>query len=164
MGINMPCLRTVAAVAACAALGALALPTAAAAPTSDASGYVDSVARCAPPSQAVLFGSTASSRVAICKTSTGGYEYRGVRMRDGAKLVVPASRVGDEFSAENDGISYLVSEKSLVINAGTRMIREEPMLDFHQPQAAAAPAPTSKTTPTTPLPPPLAAEVGGSRS
>jgi hypothetical protein len=102
--------------------------------------------------------------VAICKTSTGGYEYRGVRMRDGAKLVVPASRVGDEFSAENDGTSYLVSEKSLVINAGTRMIREEPMLDFHQPQAAAAPAPTSKTTPTTPLPPPLAAEVGGSRS
>jgi hypothetical protein len=160
MSINKWCLRIVAAVAACAASAAIGPPAAVAAPATDASGYVDSTARCASPNQAVMFGSTATSRVAICETPSGKYEYRGVRLSDGAKLIVPASQTGDEFTAENDGITYFVSEKSLVISAGTRLIREEPMVDFHQPQGTAASAPTP-TTSTKPLPPPLPAEVGG---
>ncbi len=160
MSINMPCLRIAAAVAACSALATFGSPAAVAAPATDASGYVDSTARCASPNQAVMFGSTATSRVAICETPSGKYEYRGVRLSDGAKLIVPASQTGDEFTAENNGITYFVSEKSLVISAGTRLIREEPMVDFHQPQGTAASAPTP-TTSTKPLPPPLPAEVGG---
>jgi hypothetical protein len=42
---------------------------------------------------------------------------------------------------------------------GSKVIRDEPMVDFHQPQAPATPPPA--TTSTTPLPPPLPAEVGG---
>jgi hypothetical protein len=157
--------RAIAAAAACSVLLAIGLPSATAAPTTDDQGYVDSTARCSSPATAVLFGSTDTSRVAICKTSGGQYEYRGVRVRDGAKLIVPASQSGDGFVADNDGVTYLLTAKSLVINLGDKVIREEPVVDFHRPGTPAAPAapPPTTTTPTTPLPPPLPAEVGGGR-
>ena len=114
---------------------------------------------------AAVFDSTQSSRVAICRTPAGTFQYRGVRLRDGATLTIPATASAGGFVADNDGISYLVTASSLTVRAGRGLIREEPMLDFHgsvaPPQAApAAPAPT--TRPAVPLPPPLAAEVGGS--
>jgi len=156
--------RATVAAAACSVLLAIGLPsaTATAAPTTDDQGYVDSTARCSSPATAVLFGSTDTSRVAICKTSGGQYEYRGVRVRDGARLIVPASQSGDGFVADNDGVTYLLTAKSLVINLGDKVIREEPMVDFHRPGIPAAPAAPPPTT-TTPLPPPLPAEVGAGR-
>ena len=151
------------ASAAAAAWSVLVAPSALAAPATDARGYVDSTARCAPPSQPVVFGSTADSRVAICESADGDLEYRGVRLRDGARLIVPASRVGDEYSADNDGITYFVSSDSLVVSAGTRVVREESMIDFHEVQSAEVPpeSPAETSAPTTSLPPPLPAEVGG---
>jgi hypothetical protein len=143
------------AAAAYGVLLAFGLPSAAAAPATDDLGYVDSAARCSAPATAVLVGSTASSRVAICKTGDR-YEYRGVRVRDGAKLIAPAASSGNGFFAENGDMSYLVTAKSLVISLGPKVIREEPMVDFHGPDASDA-----AQTPTTPLPPPLPAEVGG---
>ena len=157
--------RVAVAVAATAVLLMIGLPAAAAAPAIDGQGYVDSTARCTPPATAVLFGSTDSSRVAICKTSAGQYEYRGVRVRDGAKLVVPASQSGsDGFVADNDGVTYTVNAKSLVVSVSGKVTRDEPLVDVHQPDAPAVPAaPPTTTTSSTPLPPPLPAEVGGSR-
>ena len=163
--------RLTVAAAACSALLAMAASSASAAPGSDNQGYVDSTARCTTPSTAVLFGSTETARVAICKTSGGQYEYRGVRVRDGAKLIVSASRSGDGYVAENDGVTYTVSAKSLVVSVGNKVIREEPMVDSHTPGTPAAPTgpsgppppPPITTTSATPLPPPLAAEVGGGR-
>jgi hypothetical protein len=151
--------RLTVAAAACSALLAIGLPSASAAPAADDQGYVDSTARCTPPNTAVFFGSTESSRVAICKTPGAHYEYRGVRVRDGAKLIVAASQSGDGYVADNDGMSYTVTSKSLVVSVGSKVIREEPMVDVHSPETPAAPPPTT-TTPTTPLPPPLPAEVG----
>ncbi|MCW1823558.1 hypothetical protein A5731_02550 [Mycolicibacterium conceptionense] len=150
-----------AAVTAGVTMLAVGVPAASAAPSSDARGYVDSTARCATADATVLFGSTDASRVAICSVSGGKYEYRGVRLRDGAKLIVPATRNDDgAFRVENAGIEYLVTSKSLVLSVGEKVIREEAMVDFHRP---GAPAPAAASpTPTTPLPPPLAAEVGGS--
>jgi hypothetical protein len=86
-------------------------------------------------------------------------------VRDGAKLIVPAAQSGDGFVADNDGITYTVTSKSLVISVGDKVIRDEPMVDFHQSGAPAMPAgpPPTTTTPTTPLAPPLPAEVGGGR-
>lgn len=165
---------TVAAAAAWALL-AVGVPSAAAAPATDDQGYVDSTARCAPPDTAVAFGSTESSRVAICKTSAGQYEYRGVRVSDGAKLIVPASRSSDgAYLAEADGITYKVTANSLVVTAGNQVIRQEPMADYHELQKSKTPAapptpaplpaaPKPTTSPTAPLPPPLPAEVGGKR-
>ncbi len=151
------------AAAACTALLATGLPSATAAPATDDLGYVDSSARCSPPNTAVFFGSTESSRVAICKTPGGQYEYRGVRLRDGAKLIVAASQSGDGFVADNDEMTYTVTSRSLAVSLGNKVIREEPMVDFHRPDTAAAPPPppSPTTTATTPLPPPLPAEVGG---
>ena len=157
-------------VAVLAAFVASGLATAVAGPTTDDRGFVDSTARCAVPATAVVFGSTASSRVAVCKDSAGQYEYRGVRISDGAKLIVPAKATDGGFVAENDGISYTVTSTALVVKAGGQVIRNEPMVDFHgQGQGpAVAPAPATQpsaapetVTPSTPLPAPLPAEVGG---
>ena len=160
-------LRLTVAVAACSVLALSGLASATAAPTADDQGYVDSTARCASPSEAVVFGSTKTSRVAIC-VSDGEYEYRGVRLSDGAKLIVPASKTTDGYTAENDEITYWVTEDSLIVSAGTRVIRDETMIDFHTPQQSGvggSPAEASPSaTPTTPLPPPLPAEVGGGDS
>ncbi len=156
----------IAAASACAAVLLTALPNAGAAPSFDSQGYLDSTARCSDA--AVLFGSTDTSRVAICKTS-GGYQYRGVRVRDGAKLIVSAASSGDgSYTATNDGITYTVSSSSLLVKSGATVIRKESWVDFHGPQTSQSPAtsstPPTSTTPTstTPLPPPLPAEVGGS--
>jgi hypothetical protein len=156
--------RLTVAASACLALLAIGPPSATAAPAADDQGYVDSTARCTPPNTAVLFGSTETSRVAICKTPGGQYEYRGVRVRDGAQLIVPASQSGDGYVADNDEMTYTVTSKSLVVSVGNKVIRDEPLVDFHRPETPEAPAapPPPMTTPTTPLPPPLPAEVGGS--
>jgi hypothetical protein len=163
--------RAALAAAAGSALFALGMPSAPADPSTDALGFVDSTARCAAPDTAVAFGSTATSRVAICKTSTGKFEYRGVRISDGAKLVVPASASTDGgYVATSDGITYTVTSSSLVVSEGNQEIRKEPMVYFHgakstaaTPGSSAPAAPPSTATPTTPLPPPLPAEVGGTR-
>jgi hypothetical protein len=163
--------RLTVAAAAGLALLAIGLPSATAAPSADDKGYVDSTARCSLPNTVVLFGSTDSSRVAICKSPGGQYEYRGVRLGDGARLIVAALQIGDGYVADNDGITYTVTSKSLVIRAGKAVIREEPMVDFHRPETPAAPAAPPPSTPppstpppsTPPLPPPLSAEAGGGR-
>jgi hypothetical protein len=159
-------MRLASAMAALSVVLVVALPPAAAAPSTDDQGYVNSTARCGAPYSVVVFGSTDASRVAICRTPDGKYEYRGVRVSDGAKLIVPAEGSEDDsFVAESGGISYRVTPKSLVVSEGNRVVREEPMVDFHGRQAPAPPpqtqAPTTTPTPTTPLPPPLAAEKGG---
>jgi len=70
--------------------------------------------------------------VAICESPGGQYEYRGVRVRDGAKLIISATRSSDgKFVAENDGITYTVTPRSLVVSVGTEVIRTEPMVDYH---------------------------------
>lgn len=153
--------RVAVAAATCSVLLLAGAPSASPAPPFDSQGYIDSTARCTAPDTAVVFGSTAGSRVAICGSSDGDYEYRGVRVRDGAKLIAAASRSADgAFTATNDGIDYLVTSSELVISADERVIRDEPMLDFHRPGATETAVETP--TPTTPLPPPLPAEEGGS--
>ncbi|WP_333892797.1 hypothetical protein [Mycolicibacterium gadium] len=163
---GLTALRLAAGAAACSTLAIVGLGPATAAPTADGQGYIDSTARCPSSSQAVVFGSTATSRVAICEAD-GAYEYRGVRLSDGAKLIVPAVKSTDGYTAENHGITYWVTEDSLVVSAGNEVIRDETMVDFNSPQQSGvggSPAPVETSTPTTPLPPPLPAEVGGGES
>jgi hypothetical protein len=183
----------IAAALAISAMIAIGVPLALAAPTavppSDSQGYLDSTARCAKPDTAVVFGTTETSRVAICKTAGGEFEYRGVRVRDGARLIVPASRISDGvYVAKNDGVTYTVTAEALSVSADGDTFRTQSWTDFNNPQAPASttsgstsakpstssPATTSgpsaaKTTaaPSTsnvPLPPPLPAEAGGSTS
>jgi hypothetical protein len=148
--------RTVFVLAAMATTAVVALPSAGAAPETDDAGYLNSTARCAPPATAVMFGATADSRIAICKLEDGSFEYRGVRISDGAKLIAPAKETTNGYIAASDGIEYLVTAKSLVVSEGNDVLREEPMVEIH----GAGASESEETTPTSPteLPPPLPAE------
>jgi len=150
------------AAAATSALVVLGVPLAIAAPTavppSDSQGYVDSTARCTKPDTAVIFGTTDTSRVAICKAAGGTYEYRGVRVSDGAKLIVTASQTSDGgYVAMNDGVTYTVTATSLTVSAGGSTIRTESWTDVNTPQSPATPTtgttktstPKTSTSPTT---------------
>lgn len=129
-------------VAAASALVAVGVPFALAAPTatppSDGQGYVDSTARCTKPDTAVVFGTTETSRVAICKTAAGAYEYRGVRVGDGAKLIASATQTSDQtFVVKNDGATYTVTPTALSVTLGGNTFRTESWTDYHGPQAPA---------------------------
>jgi hypothetical protein len=175
------------AAAAGAAALAIGVPLAMAAPTAvapfDAGGYVNSTARCAAPDTAVLFGTTNTSRVAICKTASG-YVYRGVRVSDGAKLITTAKQTSsNSYAVESDGVSYTITPTALSVTADGDTFRTETWADYHGPQTTATPstaaapglksaapsappaaAPPATPTNVAPLAPPLAAEVGGSAS
>ncbi|UMB68284.1 hypothetical protein [Mycobacterium paraterrae] len=172
MSSYLPCTRRIAvAAAACWTLVAIGTPLAVADPATDALGFVDSSARCTSPNTAVAFGSTAESRVAICKSPAGQLGYHGVRISDGAKLVASATESADgSYVAKQDGVTYTVTSSALVVSDANGVIRREPMTSFHGPKTgpvqqtpAAAPSPSAvaSPSPTKPLPPPLPAEVGG---
>lgn len=139
---------------AAAALAAIGVPLAIAAPTaappSDSQGYVDSTARCSSPDTAVIFGTTDTSRVAICQTADGEYIYRGVRVRDGAKLVTEATKTaGETFVAKNEGATYTVTPQALSVTVNGDTFRTESWTDYHGPDAPAnSTESTSTTTPT----------------
>ena len=133
----------IAAALAISAMIAIGVPLALAAPTavppSDSQGYLDSTARCAKPDTAVVFGTTETSRVAICTTPGGEFEYRGVRVRDGARLIVPASRISDGvYVAKNDGVTYTVTAEALSVSANGDTFRTQSWTDFNSPQAPAS--------------------------
>jgi hypothetical protein len=133
----------IAAALAISAMIAIGVPLALAAPTavppSDSQGYLDSTARCTKPDTAVVFGTTETSRVAICKTAGGEFEYRGVRVRDGARLIVPASRISDGvYVAKNDGVTYTVTAEALSVSANGDTFRTQSWTDFNSPQAPAS--------------------------
>ena len=199
----------VSAAAGCA-LVAIGVPLAIAAPTavapSDGQGYVNSTARCTAPDTAVIFGTTDTSRVAVCKTAGGEYQYRGVRVSDGAKLIAAATQTtGNTFVVKYDGATYTVTPQALSVTINGNTFRTETWADYHGPQApastsgttsstspsattsattspttsgTAAPTTSASSTPSTssapktsasatsaaPLPPPLPAEVGASKS
>lgn len=139
------------AAAALAAIGVpLAIAAPAAAPPSDSQGYVDSTARCTSPDTAVIFGTTDTSRVAICQTAGGEYIYRGVRVRDGAKLVTEATKTaGETFVAKNEGATYTVTPQALSVTVNGDTFRTESWTDYHGPEAPAkSTESTSTTTPT----------------
>lgn len=131
------------AAAAASALIAVGMPLAFAAPTaappSDSEGYVNSTARCSSPDTAVLFGTTGTSRVAICKSADGSFEYRGVRVSDGAKLIAPARQTSTStFVVNNDGVKYTITPTALSVTANGDTFRTETWSDFHGPEAPAS--------------------------
>ena len=97
----------------------------------DARGYVNSPARCDAPQTAVLVGRTPLSLIAVCKDKGGHYEYRGLRLRDGALLRLPAEpNANGSFRARKEKITYTISEHKLLLTTGVRVVRDEAMLDF----------------------------------
>lgn len=150
------------AAAAASAAVAVGVPLAMAAPTasppSDTGGYLESTARCTAPDTAVLFGTTKTSRVAVCKTAAGAYEYRGVRVSDGAKLIVAAEQTStDTYVVTNDGVTYTLTPTALSVTAGGDTFRTETWTDFHAPESPATSATSSSSTSSAPTSSPSSA-------
>src|ERR1700761_2074329 len=181
MSSYLLCTRRIAvAAAACWTLFAIGTPAASAEPSTHARGSPRSSARCAAPTTAVAFGSTANSRTAICKSPAGAYGYHGVRISDGATLIAAVTASNDgSFVAQKDGVTYTVTSNALTLSDASGTIRSEPMVSYHGPKTTKAPASTAQSpaakpqapaaTPaapssTAPLPAPLPAEVGGGRT
>src|ERR1700759_4557001 len=145
MSSYLPCTRRIAVAAtACWTLFAIGTPLAAADPATDALGFVNSTARCAAPNTAAAFGSTATSRVAICKSPAGAYGYHGVRISDGATLIAAVTASSDgSFVAQKDGVTYTLTSLTLGDASGTT--RSEPMVSYHGPKTTKAPASTAQT-------------------
>jgi hypothetical protein len=123
-----------------------ALPSAKAQPLAgtDAQGFVNSPARCDPQQMPVVVGRTPLSLIAICSDSRGYFEYRGMRLSDGALQKLPAAPLANGcFGASTDTVSYTVSEHKLLLMSGIRIIRDEVMLGFRDYRAPAA-APVSQ--------------------
>jgi hypothetical protein len=124
------------------------LPVAGATPPTvptDAQGYVNSPARCAPNQTAVAVGRTPLSLVAICTDGRGYYEYRGMRLSDRAMMILPAEALSNGcFGAHSDAVSYTVSERKLLLTTGMRVLRDEPMLEFKDYRTPSE-APITKT-------------------
>lgn len=85
---------------------------------------------------------TQASQVTICADLKGAYRYRGVRLRDGAALDVPAEMIGArEFVARNEGITYTLSPQQLVVTAGEAVVRREPVIEYREPRSYRGEAP-----------------------
>lgn len=139
----------VAAFVVAAAIGALMatngyLPRAAAKTfATDDRGFVGTPARCDGAQDPVAAGRTPLSLIAICRDARGRYEYRGMRLRDGAPLTLPATQLANGcFSASTPEITYTVSERKLLLTAGLRVVRDEAMLEFRDYTAPAVAAVT----------------------
>jgi hypothetical protein len=111
-------------------------PPVAAPPTpfpSDASGFIDSSARCPERQPASAIGRTPGSLVVICAERTGRYEYLGVRLSDAAMLRTNArSDSARSYLAQKAGVLYEVSPTELRVTAGGRVIKAEPMIFYRE--------------------------------
>ena len=122
--------------------------------SADHRGYLGTSARCPEGQSAVAFGRTQRSMVAICTTpGDGPYEYRGVRIRDGATLQTEADVTDNGFVARTDGATYTVTPNGLTVVSGGQVIYGDTWIDYRRPRYSAengtAPATASPTTTTT---------------
>lgn len=151
----------VALASAAVAAAALLVPAAAADPTetstadypSDEYGYTDSAARCDTTQTVMEFGRTSRALVAICVSSDGQLEYRGVRLSDQASLTMPASRGADgEITASNDGVTYAVTPELLLVSEGDSVLYRDGWIEFQEPRFSAGESSSSATSSATPTP------------
>ena len=99
----------------------------AAAPATDGQGFVGSPARC----DTVAIARTERSAVVVCRTTGGDYSYRGVRLQDGASLVLDDVRpIPAGFEARNDGTTYRLSPTELVVISGETLQSRDPVVEY----------------------------------
>jgi hypothetical protein len=115
--------------------GPAATPVDAATPFAvDDKGFVGSNARCDAAQTAVAIARTPGSLVVICSDQTGQYGYRGVRLSDDAPLnTVARATPTHVFLAQNESVTYAVSPTELLVTAGEKVLKQEPMIEYREP-------------------------------
>jgi hypothetical protein len=99
----------------------------------DGQGFVGHTTRCDSGSSPVAAIETSQSMAVICETSSGAYQYRGERLRDGANVqLANAVPAGGGFDAVNpaDGARYEVRPDRLRILSGGSVDSDEPALQY----------------------------------
>jgi hypothetical protein len=105
----------------------------------DDKGFVDTDARCGGSQTAVATGRTRGSLVVICGDADGRYRYLGVRLSDDAVLKTSARATPThEFIAQNANVTYSISPAELLVTAGSRVLKHEPMIDYREPDVKSA--------------------------
>jgi hypothetical protein len=128
--------------------------------TTDTRGFVSTKAYCDDGQTAAAFGRTQRSLVVICTDTHGGYQYRGMRVSDGAGLKASAKATSNGYEASTDGSVYTVSPTQLVVTTGGKVIYSDTWISFQeQPQFTTATSTATTTTSTSatasiPAPPP----------
>ncbi|MGE2730142.1 hypothetical protein ACQI4F_11735 [Mycolicibacterium vaccae] len=85
----------------------------------DGRGFVGSKARCDSGDDAVVTARTARAAIVICQDRAGDYEYRGVRLQDGAALQLDDVRpIAAGYEARNADTTYRLSPTELVVLSG----------------------------------------------
>ena len=99
----------------------------------DSQGFIGHTTRCDPGTTPVAAIQTAQSMAVICKTSSGSYEYKGERLRDGANLQLNnATPAGGGFDVTNpaDGARYEIRPDRLRILSNGGVDSDEPALQY----------------------------------
>ena len=119
----------------------------------DARGFFNDDARCAPDQTAAAAGRTDGSLVVICAARDGRLEYRGVRLSLGAGVRIgDVVRNGDGFVARNEGTTYEVTARELVIRSADGSVTREPIVQYGPSPAVRPPlVPAAPPPPTPPV-------------
>lgn len=103
-------------------------------PGTDAQGFLAHPgARCDPGDAPAAMGLTAQSALVVCQSATGGYYYRGLRLRDDAGIQLDGARpASGGFDAVNpaDGTRYQIRPDALTIIAPDGQLFTEPMTEY----------------------------------
>lgn len=97
----------------------------------DALGFVDSAARCDPGERAAAIARTERAAVVVCEAADGTYDYRGVRLSDGASLQLDDVRpIAAGFEARNGGTTYRLSPTELVVISGESLQSRDAVIEY----------------------------------
>ncbi|MFI1920260.1 protein kinase [Nocardia sp. NPDC020380] len=100
----------------------------------DTQGFTTGGPRCDADDPAMAVGRSTASRIAICRTSTGRYYYKGVRISDGATISindpVPDGSGGYTVTNPGDGTMYRITASALVITSNGQVAANEPMQEY----------------------------------
>lgn len=97
----------------------------------DASGFVDSTARCDSSQRAVAIARTERSAMVVCQNADGNYQYQGMRLHDGASLELDDVRpISAGFEARNAGTTYRLSPTELVVISGESLQSRDSVVEY----------------------------------
>ncbi|MFD7847117.1 protein kinase [Nocardia sp. NPDC059764] len=109
------------------------VPLSANVPNSDAQGF-DSSPRCDSSDPAMVIGRTDRSRLVVCRSATGRYYYKGLRISDGATIQindpVPDGNGGFTVTNPTDGTQYRITAYGLVITKDGQVAANESMVEY----------------------------------
>ncbi|MFJ9367759.1 protein kinase [Nocardia sp. NPDC101769] len=100
----------------------------------DAQGFTAQPPRCNVDDPAMAIGRTDKSRLVVCRTATGRFYYKGVRISDNAGIQlddpVPDGTGGFTVTNPTDGTQYRITAYSLVITTGGQVAANESMIEY----------------------------------